>query len=224
MRNIFSILGKSPFGPLNRHTEQVHEAVEGIRPLMEAFMAGDHARTVEMSKRISSLEHEADLTKEEIRSHLPKSLYLPVDRGDLLSFLKEQDNIADRAEDLGELVSLRETPTVPEMREPVLAFVDQVIRTSESGYDASRELTVLQEASFRGAEANKVLELVRRVGHEEWQADKLERKALKALFAHENELDPVSVTVWINILAALDRIADHAENTADILRLLMARA
>ena len=50
----------------------------------------------DLARQISKQEHEADIIKNEIRNHLPKSIFLPVSRSDTLSFLKEQDAIAFR--------------------------------------------------------------------------------------------------------------------------------
>lgn len=224
MRSVFGIIGKSPFGQLVEHTEKVHDTVVVLRPMMEAFVGGDWIGVRDLRKKVYKLEHEADLIKHGIREHLPRSLFLPVDRGDLLLFLKEQDSIADRVEDIGDVLSMRATPTPVEMRESVLGLADQVIRASETWYRAAAALTTLQEASFGGAEANKVLKLVDQVSQQEWEADKIEANVLKTLFTFEDELGAVSVLVWMNIIELMGGVADHAENTADLLRLLMARS
>lgn len=223
MRSIFSIIGKSPFGPLARHTEKVHETVSVVRPLMQAFIVGDWEQTEALYQRISKLEHKADILKDEIRDHLPRSLFLPVDRGDLLKFLKEQDSIADRAEDLGVILTLRRTPTPPDLHDEILEFVERVIQTSETWYSAAMELTVLQEASFSGPHADKVLRLIAQVNHDEWEADKAQASVSKALLEHEEELGAVSVYFWMKIAETLGKVADHAENTAEFLRLMMIR-
>lgn len=224
MRSVFGIIGRSPFGMVTQHTERVHDTVVVVRPLVEAFISGEWSRVDELYAQISKLEHKADVIKHDIRDHLPRSLFLPVDRADLLLFLREQDAIADRVEDLADILTMRRTATPAAMKDQILALVDQVIRTSEMAYAAAAELTVLREASFGGAEADRVLKLVNDVGQQEWEADKAEAAVLKTLFRHEDELGAVSVLFWMNIISVIGKIADHAENTADYLRLMMARA
>lgn len=223
MRTIFGLFGRSPFGPLSQHTERVHETVALTRPLFEAFLDGNWDKTEETYKRISRLEHKADEIKNEIRDHLPRSLFLPVDRGDILLFLKEQDAVADRAEDLGVILTMRRTATPEAMREPVLRFVDQVIHTVELWYQTSRELPTLQEASFTGPEVDKTMERIRDISDAEWEADKIQAQVSKMLFEHEQELGAVSVVLWMHVLEVLGAVANHAENTADLLRLMLAR-
>lgn len=223
MRTIMGLFGRSPFGPLAQHTERVHETVLLIRPLFEAFTGGQWERVEELYERIAELEHEADVIKNEIRDHLPKSMFLPVDRADVLLFLKEQDALADRAEDLGVILTMRRTPTPPDMKERVLAFVDQVIRTSEVWYQTVKELPTLQEASFAGPEVGKTMAQIVRVSDMEREADELQAEVTKMVFAREEELGAVSVFVWMNILKNIGGVANHAENSADLLRLMLAR-
>src|SRR5690606_17273167 len=123
-------------------------AVRLVRPLIEAFTAGDWDRAAEINEQISKIEHKADLLKNDIRDHLPRSIFLPVDRSDVLLLLKEQDRLADRAEDLGVLVNMRRTPTPDGMKEETLALVDAAVLAAEKCFDPALEIPMLQESSF----------------------------------------------------------------------------
>lgn len=223
MRTIHELFGKSPFGPLVEHTRLVHRTVELIRPLLEAYMAEDWDRCEELHDEIARREHEADVQKSEIRNELPKSLFLPVDRGDVLHYLKEQDAIADAVEDLAVMLTLRAIPTPEDLKPPILAFADQVVLTSEELVEAASELGELFEASFGGPEVAKVMEMVTDVNDQEWEADKQQRRVTRALLDHEDGLEPVEVMLWMRSLEVLGRVANHAENTGDLLRMMMAR-
>jgi predicted phosphate transport protein (TIGR00153 family) len=223
MRTFVSLFTRSPFGSLAEHAARVHEAVELLRPLFVAFIEGDWDETQKVYERISKLEHKADVLKNEIRDHLPKSLFLPVDRGDLLRFLKEQDGIADRAEDVAVLLVMRRTTTPPAMRVQVMDFVDYLISTSAAWLDAARELTILQEASFTGPEVEKAIQRAKDISDMEWEADKRQAALSSLLFEHETEIGAVGVVLWMGVLRELGGVANHAENTADMLRLMLAK-
>lgn len=223
MRTIEKLFGKSPFGPLVEHTRMVHDTVKLTRPLLEAFMAEEWERVEELHGEISSLEHDADVQKSEIRDHLPKSMFLPIDRGDVLHYLKEQDAIADATEDLSVILTLRDMPTPAELEPVILDFADQVIGTSERLLETGLELSDLVEASFGGPEADRVLEMAAQVNDQEWEADKRERKLTRALLAQEDGLDPVSIILWMKAIDVLGQVANHAENCADLLRMMLAR-
>ena len=223
MRSIVGLFGRSPFRPLAQHTEKVNDTVQLVRPLMEAFMAGDWSQTAELYQKISKLEHKADVVKTDIRDHLPSSLFMPVDRGDILLFLKEQDSIADAAEDVAVLVTMRETPTPESMKEGVRELVDRVLLVGQTWFETAHELPLLEEASFTGPEVDAVLAGIQKISDLEWEADKQQAEMSRAVIRNENEIGAVSVMFWMNILRELGTIANKAENTADLLRLMLAK-
>jgi len=221
MSIISKLFGKSPFEPLYQHMVKVKECVDLVRPLMDAVLQGETKKVKEIAKKIFKAEHYADMVKKDIRGHLPKSIFLPVARGDLLRFLKEQDNIADSAEDLAVLLTLRKTTVPEEMKEDLKDFVNKVLETYEMAMIVSSEIKVLAETSFGGAEAHKVTELIEQVKVKEWEADKAQMKTAKKLFSIEEKLDPVSVVMWMNILKELGTLANHAENAGDQMRVML---
>ena len=221
MSIISKLFGKSPFEPLYQHMVKVKECVDLVRPLMDALLQGETKKVKEIAKKIFKAEHYADMVKKDIRSQLPKSIFLPVARGDLLRFLKEQDHIADSAEDLAVLLTLRKTMVPEEMKEDLKDFVDKVLETYEMAMIVSSEIKVLAETSFGGAEAHKVTELIEQIKVKEWEADKAQMKTAKKLFSIEEKLDPVSVVMWMNILKELGTLANHAENAGDQMRVML---
>lgn len=54
----------------------------------------------EIRAQISHLEKEADVLKREIRLKLPRGLFMPVDRSDMLELLTQQDKLANLAKDI----------------------------------------------------------------------------------------------------------------------------
>lgn len=223
MRSIFGLFGRSPFGPLAQHTERVHDTVLLLRPLLEAFTEGEWDRTEEVYDEVCELEQRADLIKNDIRDHLPKSLFMPVDRGDILRFLRNQDRIADAVEDVGVLLTMRSTPTPAAMRKPILEFADSVIATSEAWFNAAKELPALEEASFTGPEVDKMLDLINEVRELEREADSHQADVTKALFEYESEIGALSIMLWMNIFREMGAVANYAESTADLLRLMLAK-
>lgn len=224
MRTFFELFARSPFAPLLKHGEKVHEVVQELQPLFDAFISGDREGVADGHERISHLEHEADQLKREIRDNLPRSLFLPVDRGDLLKFLKEQDAIADAVEDVAVLMNMRATPTPAEMRPRVQALVEQTLRTGQTWFEIVGLLPELQESSFTGPEVKKVLELIDRVHAEEWEADLRQAALGRATVKYEEELGAVSVLFWMRIASKLGEVANRAENAGDLLRLMLARS
>jgi predicted phosphate transport protein (TIGR00153 family) len=221
MSIISKLFGKSPFEPLYQHMMKVKECVDLVRPLMDAFIKGEDKEVKEVASKIFKAEHDADMVKKDIRNNLPKSIFLPVARGDLLSFLKEQDNIADSAEDLAVLLTMRKTVVPEELKDELRDFVEKVIETYEVAMTVSSEIKVLAETSFTGVEAHKVMDLIENLKLKEWEADKAQMEAAKKMFSIEKKLDPVSVMMWMHIFNELGTLANHAENAGDRMRMML---
>jgi predicted phosphate transport protein (TIGR00153 family) len=200
---------------------KVKACVGLVRPLMDAFLKGEQEKVKDVARKIFKAEHDADMVKKEIRSRLPKGIFLPVARGDILRFLKEQDNIADSAEDLAALLILRKTTVPEELKEKLKIFVGKVLETYEAAMTVSSEIKLLAETSFGGEEAHKVMELIEQLKLKEWEADKAQMKVARKMFSIEKKLDPVSVMMWMHIFRELGTLANHAENAGDQMRLML---
>lgn len=224
MRNILPIFGRSPFRPFQTHMEAVQKTLALLRPLMEAFLAGDETKTTELRKAIMKLEHEADIAKNDIRDHLPRTYFMPVDRRDLLSLLHEQDKIADLCEDIAIVLTLRKPlPFPPVLKERLLAVVDRVVETCETGRKIIDELDELLESSFGGVEADRVTSLINKVSQQEHEVDKAIYTLAQELFKHEEAIGGTALGLWQKILELLGGLANAAEGIGDQLRLMMYR-
>jgi predicted phosphate transport protein (TIGR00153 family) len=221
MSIVSKLFGKSPFEPLYEHMCKVKICVDLIQPLMRAFVDEDFEKVTEITKLIFKAEHEADLMKKEIRINLPKGIFLPVARGDILRFLKEQDYMADATEDLAVLLAMRRMKVPTELKEELQNLVDEVLEAFDLTMKVSSEIKILAETSFGGAEAHKVMEMIEKIKIKEWEADKAQMRAAQKMFSLEDQLDPISVMMWMHIFRELGNLANHAENTGDQLRIML---
>jgi predicted phosphate transport protein (TIGR00153 family) len=221
MSIIKELFGKSPFGPLVEHTKKVTECVEVIRPLMEALVNEDYVEIRRLQDQVSRLEYEADMIKHEVREHLPRRYFLPVDRVELEKFIGCQDKIADRAEDFAVILTLRNTKLHPEIMDKFFEFVDQVFLVTKNLLSAAEEIKNLAEVSFSGAGTKNVLQLLNGLNEEEWKADRIARSLSKDIFALEGQLDPITILFYEKMLLVLSAIANEAENAGDMLRTMI---
>ena len=92
---LLKLFGQSPFKPLQEHMRVAVQCANEVPGLCEALFAGDREKLVAIRDEIDRLESSADDIKNRLRAHLPRSFFLPVDRGDLLEILDLQASIAD---------------------------------------------------------------------------------------------------------------------------------
>ena len=70
---IASLLGRSPFKPMQAHMRIVNECIAHVPALFEALIAGDQAEVVKVKDLIFAKEQEADDLENELRARLPSS-------------------------------------------------------------------------------------------------------------------------------------------------------
>jgi predicted phosphate transport protein (TIGR00153 family) len=217
------LFGQSPFTALQAHMRVVLECAQEVLPLIEALAEGDQATVIKKKEIIFEREAEADRIKNELRLHLPKSLFMPVDRRDLLEVLHLQDTIANTAQDIAGLLIERQM-TIPDfMRDPLIALTSRCIDTCEHSASVIEELDELLAMGFRGREVDKVDAMLQQLNNIEDETDELGIALARALFDHEDELKPVSVMMWYRLIEWIGDLADYAEKVGDRLRLLIAK-
>ncbi len=220
---IGNMFGRSPVKPLQEHMGVVLECARLIPGLFEALAEGDQEQVVEIKELIFERENAADQLKNELRNHLPKSLFMPIDRRDLLEVLQMQDSIADTAQDIAGLLEERPMELPEPLREPLLALANRCVDTCELAGRIIRELDELLEMGFAGREADKVESMVGELNILEDETDILGLELSRTLFRHEDEIKPVSVMMWYRLIEWVGDLADYAEKVGDRLRLLIAR-
>ena len=218
---ILNLFGRSPFAPLEKHMEKVSACVHLLKDLFDAMEKKDYTNLSIIANQIADLEHQADLTKNDIRNHLPKSLYLPIDRSQLLEILATQDKIADMAEDVAVLCTLKQLELLPSFKSEFREFLNKNISTFESASLIINEMHELLESSFGGIEAEKVRSLVDEVAFKEHEVDLLQIELLRKIFSCEDQMSYTTFHLWQKICEATADISNLSEKLADRVRMTL---
>lgn len=220
---ITNLFGKSPVKPIQQHMAKAHECASLLSRFFDAVLADDWQAAEAVQQEIKALEHEADKLKKSIRLHLPKSLFMPMPRSDLLELITMQDKIANSAKDIAGLMLGRKM-TIPE---PIAAmmkdYVLESISTSNHALKAISELDELVEAGFGHREIQVVEELIEKLDAAEYRTDVLQVEIRAKLFSVEKDLPPVDVIFLYKIIDWVGELADRAQKVGSRLQLLLAR-
>jgi hypothetical protein len=214
---------KSPFDQLLEHMGKVRECINLLGEGLIRYYNGDYKGFPELTEKISSIEHEADIIKGNLRNHLPNSLFMPVDKGKFLWALREQDAILDHAENLMQMLDMRHTKIPKELQNIFIDHAQMVMKTVIAMEDAVESIRDLVETSFVQREREQTKQFIHKVHDFEWQADQKKYDMTKGIYKLEKKLDPMDVYHLLKIADWVDDIADHAENVADWLRSMIAR-
>jgi len=220
MANLF---GRSPFKSLQEHMRLVLECATEVPPMFEALCAGDTEAVKAFKEQIFAKEQEADEVKNQLRNHLPRSLFMPVDRRDLLEVLQMQDSIADTAQDIAGLLVERRMELPDDFKDLLLALSRRCLDACEQAARIIEALDELMETGFRGRETARVEEMVEELNRIEDETDEQGLALTRKLFAHEDDMKAVSVVMWYQMFQWIGDLADYSEKVGDRLRLLIAR-
>ena len=218
-----NIFGKSPVVPLEKHIEIAYRCAKQLRGFFAAAIAGDWTTAETFRAEIERLEHEADDVKKNIRLHLPKSLFMPVPREDLLELLLVQDKIANRTKDVSGIVIGRRMQIPSAIAEQFLDFVDRNIDAAKQARKSVRELDELFTAGFRGAEVDLVSGLIEELDQIETDTDEKQAALRASLFEIEASLNPVDAVFMYQVIDLTGQIADMAERVGRRLELLLSQ-
>jgi len=217
------MFGKSPIKPIQEHMKVASETAGQLIPFFEAAIEGDWEKAEKVQQRISELENDADDLKKNLRLHLPKSLFLPVPRSDLLELLSMQDRIPNRAKDIAGIMLGRQMGVPKPLQKSMLNFLVATVATSEQALKAIGELDELLEAGFSGRELKVVEKLIKDLDVLEHKTDKLQIKIRASLFKLEANLPPVEVMFLYRIFEWVGDLADRSQAVGSRLQMLLAR-
>jgi len=219
---IAKIFGASPVGPMQEHMQVVYECAKQLIRFFEHVLAEDWPNAEKTRESIVDFEHQADDLKKQIRAQLPKSLFMPVPREDLLELLLVQDKIANKVRDVSGLVLGRKMQIPVEIQETFLPFVRRNVDAAKKARKSIRELDELYETGFRGAEAELVESLVHELDEIENDTDQMQARLRAQLFAIENSLPPIHVMFLYRVIELTGEIGDTAQRVGRRLELLLS--
>lgn len=217
-----NIFGTSPVVPLEKHVGIAYQCTKELYPFFEAALAGKWEIAGKSRDKITKYEHAADDLKKEIRLHLPKSLFMPVPREDLLELLLVQDMMANRTKDVSGIVFGRKLAIPPVIADEFLEFVQRNIDAAKQARKSVRELDELFTSGFRGAEVSLVESLLEELDQIETDTDDRQAALRWSLFEVEKDLNPVDVIFLYQVIEMIGEIADMAERVGRRLELLLS--
>lgn len=216
------LFGKSPVRPIQQHMEKVLEAVEILPQFLAAAQDGDWKEARDVQKSIVRLEREADKLKHELRTHLPKRLFMPVSRGDVQQLVTTQDRIANISKDIAGLMLGRKMQFPKKLYPLVTDYVEEVVEVSRHSLKAISELDEVFEAGFGKREVKLIDTMIAEINKLEKRTDKQQIKLRAALFRIEEKLPPVQVMFYYKVIELIGEIADYAERTGNRLQILVS--
>jgi predicted phosphate transport protein (TIGR00153 family) len=216
------LFASSPFESLQELLEKIDVCVKHIEPMVKANIDADFDEVKKHFKEITKAEHEADLVKSKIRNKLPRTLFLPIDRWHFLEIIASADKIADAAEDLGYLMTVRHT----HIPESLVSEYESLTSKSLACYELIKEVVdgfgLLVDAGFSGPVAEEYVQKTMQIDHLEWETDKQMYKLTQHLFELENKISLLDIIMLRDFSREIARLADASETLGKKIRRVLA--
>lgn len=203
------------------HMEIATACVACLPQAVTAYFAGDREALNDSRQDILRLKSAAVPVLEDIQDGLGRSMFLPVDRRDLLDVVQVQEAIADLAQDIAGLL-LDLLPNVPrELHRPVAQLVAQGVAATGRAQQIVDSFEGIVEAGFHGGRVDATHGLIRSLVAMEEGVDAGRRQIAATLFAQYREMDPAASVLFYRLLGQVAALTAMSGRLALRARLML---
>ena len=217
------LFGHSPMSSMHEHMVIANDCCSLLPRFFQTVKAGDWDQATELRQQVVALEKQADDMKRELRLGLPRSVFLPVQRSDLLELLHMQDRIPNRTKDITGMVMGRKMQIPLNLEATFDTFIDESVSASAIALRALGELDGLIDSGYSGKEIETVEDMLQSLSDVEHGCDLSQVAVEQALFAIEKELDPIDVMFLYRIISWVGELADDAQAVGNRMLYLISR-
>ena len=216
------VLGKSPVKPIQEQMQKADECAKALPAFFKASQRGDWKKALEIQKEITRHERQADKLKHAVRTHLPKRLFMPVNRNDVIELVTTLDRVANISKDIAGLMVGRKIQIPKSLKSQFQEYLEACVQVAAQAKLAIDTLDEVFEVGFGRREIKHVDDMIKEIDKLEKRTDKLQVKLRAALFKIENDLPPVEVMFLYKIIDLTGDLADYAERTGNRLQILIS--
>lgn len=213
---------RSPMEGLVEHYDKIAECIGIIKESLECYVSGVGAcrEFTELTREIDKIEDHADTIKRNLRNHLPRRLFMAVDKTLFLNYTKSQDNILDSAQEALHWLGMRQVAIPEGKHQKNLIVILEEVDTSTRLLGPALHTTIKfvhGELLDRDA-AKKTYRAVRQQHH---IVQKLKKDITFDIY--NSDLDFKDIYQLLHFVDCLVTMSHDSENCADILRSMIAR-
>ncbi|MBI9080790.1 MAG: DUF47 family protein [Pseudodesulfovibrio sp.] len=214
------IASHCPMEGLVEHYDKIAECVATIDDSLECYVSGGVCREFDdLTRTIDDIENHADVIKRNLRNHLPKGLFMSVEKPLFLNYTRSQDNILDAAQDALHWLAMRKVVIPEDIQKDLIYLLDAVARVTVLLGPALKATIALVHGHSLDRDGTK--ECFRKVRQERDNVRKLKNNLHKKVY--EKDVDFKDIYQLLHFIDCLDDMGHNTENCADILRSMIAR-
>jgi len=214
------LASRSPMDGLVEHYDKIAECIAAIDDSLECYVSGGVCREFEeLTRAVDEIENHADVIKRNIRNHLPKGLFMSVEKPLFLNYTKSQDNILDSAQDALHWLAMRKVTIPEDIQKDLIYLLDAVAKATVLLGPALKSTIALIHGESLDRDGTK--ECYRKVRGERDNVRKRKNELHKKVYAMD--IDFKDIYQLIHFIDCLDKMGHDTENCAELLRAMIAR-
>ena len=220
---LMSLFGRSPIQPLQNHMQTAVTCAQQLNEYFKAVAQEDWLQAEIIYNEICALEADADKQKQGIRLHLPKSLFMPINRSDLIQLLSKQDKICNSAKDIAGLMLGRKQVIPKAIAADMKAYVKSAIAVTIEAKVVIDELDELIGSGFGGREIDRINRCITKLEKAETKNDQRQISLRAKLHEIETSLPPINTMFLYKTIEAIGNLADYAQSAGEQIQVIIAR-
>lgn len=217
----FGLLAKStPMDGLVEHYDKIRECLKLINESLECYVTGGSCRELEeLSIALDKVEAQADKIKRGIRNHLPRNVFMAVEKPLFFNYTSKQDNVLDSAQDALHWLAIRNLKVPEEFQKDLIYLMDGVSETATLLGPALKATIGLVRGTVYDREGVKRAQ--RQVRHQRDRVRKRTNDLTRRIF--NSDLEFKDIYQLIHFVECLCDMSNNAASCSDILRAMIAR-
>ena len=213
-KNMF--VKETPIKLLIEHAKILESVCKVTVELVNEYFKGKDIS--EKVKYISEQESKADDLKFDIRKLIAKNYRTPYSASDVLNYLHNQETLVDLFEDVAKKLSLNKLDLKDEaVKNKFMELVDQAVKSVDFLENMVRELQKVIDTSFATRYVKREKKEITKVEDIEGNADRISLELGKWIYSQKNNLNPIDLMFFRELVLIFVKITDVAENTAEVL-------
>jgi len=212
---------KSPLQGLIEHYDQISECLELIKEALECYVSGSGVcrEFEELKQEIDKIEGQADKIKRRIRNHLPKRIFMAVDKALFLNYTTQQDNVMDEAQEALRWLGMRRINVPPDYQRAFISLLEEVSEAAVQLGPALKMTVDLVHGEYLDRQACK--DKFREVRYLREKVFKRKQQLISDIY--NSEMNFKDIYQLIHFVDCLNTMAKSCEQCAGTLRAMIAR-
>ncbi len=214
---------KSPLAGLLEHYEQISKGMKLIEESMECYISGGNGTACKefnsLMAELNALEEHADTIKRYIRNHLPRSIFLPVDKHVFFSYTRIQDEILNQGQESLRWLAMRDMVIPEKFQRDLIFFLGDVSKSIQM-LGPALEMT-LAWVTDESVERDDVKSHYRALRMHQKIVTSSKQEITSKLYC--SSLDFKDIYQLIHFVERLHDMSHNAEDCVDLLRVMIAK-